>query len=325
MNRRVFIVSLLILIMIVGCARIEIRGRREDEKISKRSVVVIPFKDKTEGTYGFWDIGKGIANELTSALVDSGNFIVIEKREKFKGEILEFSPQIISRHGAIIKRVLGVDAIITGDVNEFEIKEQEGEGRGRVRAMAEIAKVKLDIKIIDPETGNILFTETAEGEEVGRLIRRGKELQRMSFGDREFKKTTIGKAVKLAIDQAVEKVTKAFASYPYYEEYEEVKKPKKEEHKEPLKEVTLRGRIIKVVKDKFYINCGSSVGTKVGDIFTVYSLGEEIIDPLTGESLGFEMKKAGKIRVIEVQENYSVSVIESGQGFKVNDVVKVEK
>lgn len=337
MNRKVFIANLLILIMVVGCVRIGVRGvrgvrgRRVEEEIPKRVVAVVSFRDKTDKTYRFWDIGRGIADELTRALVESGNFVVIEKRGRFEGEALEFSPEVISQHGTILKEVLGVDAIITGDVNEFGIEEHEGEVGRRVRAIQEIAKVRLDIKIIDPGTGKILATETAEGEESKGLRRRGRavgpdlsKLQRMGFGDNGFNRTTIGKATKLAIDQAVERITKAFriAPYPHYKERKEVKEPK--EYKEPAREIPLRGRIIKIEKDKFYINCGSSVGAKVGDIFTVYSLGEEIIDHLTGEGLGYEMNRSGEIRVIDVKDRYSICVIKSGQGFKVNDIVKVE-
>ncbi|MDI6703198.1 MAG: CsgG/HfaB family protein [bacterium] len=334
MNRKIFIANLLILIMVVGCVRVGVRGRRIEQEIPKRLVTVIAFEDKTDRTFSsFWDIGKGMANELTEALVESEDFVVIEKRERFKGQALGFSPEAISQYAAIVKEILGVDAIITGDVDEFEIKEQEGQVRGRVRVVPEVAKVKLDIKIIDPGTGNILATETAEGQVSKKLRRRGRvaesdltKLQRMDFGDKEFNRTTIGKATRLAINQAVKKVTEAFrrAHYPYYGERKEVEKAKKKEYGEDVKKVLLKGRIIKIEGDKFYINCGSSVGTKVGDIFTVYSLGEEIIDPLTGEGLGFEMKRSGEIQVIDVEDGYSISVIKSGQGFKINDVVKVE-
>jgi len=330
MGRKLFISSLLILIMVVGCVRIDFRVRKMEEAIPKRVVAVIAFEDKTDKTFsGFWDIGNGVAAELARALRESGDFVVIEKREKLKSQALGVSPDILPKHLDMIREILGVDAIITGEVNEFGIKHQEGKVRGRVRVMEEVATVKLGIKAIDVQTENLFSTETAEGQSSKRLSGRAallepdlSKFQRMNFGDREFNHTTIGRALRSAIDQAVKKVKLSLrmAPYPHYVERKEAKKEK--EYKEPsLKGVSLRGRIIKVVEDKFYINCVASSGVKVGDIFTVYSLGEEIIDPLTGESLGVEMKRAGEIKVIEVEDRYSTAVIKSGQGF---NVVKVE-
>ena len=54
---------------------------------------------------------------------------------------------------------------------------------------------------------------------------------------------------------------------------------------------------------KVVLNKGSQDGISDGDRFVVFSTGEEIHDPRTGESLGILEKVKGKGEVIHVQDN----------------------
>jgi hypothetical protein len=53
------------------------------------------------------------------------------------------------------------------------------------------------------------------------------------------------------------------------------------------------------------INRGEGAGVVVGDVFNVFALGQEMIDPDTKESLGREEVKVGKVRVAEVDPKFS--------------------
>ncbi len=59
-----------------------------------------------------------------------------------------------------------------------------------------------------------------------------------------------------------------------------------------------------------------------GATYTVYGVGEELIDPTTGLSLGKEESKIGRIEVTSVEEKFSKAKILEGSGFKTGDVVK---
>lgn len=67
--------------------------------------------------------------------------------------------------------------------------------------------------------------------------------------------------------------------------------------------------IVAAIKDEYTVilNIGSKDKVEEGMKFIIYSEGEEIIDPESGESLGkFENVKA-KVKVISVSENYSTA------------------
>ena len=55
-----------------------------------------------------------------------------------------------------------------------------------------------------------------------------------------------------------------------------------------------------------YLNMG---GEKIarGQRFSVYSLGEELIDPYTGESLGAEEEEIGVIEIVDVKPKFSTA------------------
>lgn len=57
------------------------------------------------------------------------------------------------------------------------------------------------------------------------------------------------------------------------------------------------------------INRGEGGGVAVGDIFNVYALGEELIDPDTKESLGHEEVKVGKVKITQVNPKTSTADI----------------
>lgn len=53
------------------------------------------------------------------------------------------------------------------------------------------------------------------------------------------------------------------------------------------------------------INRGEGAGVAVGDLFNVFALGDEMIDPDTKESLGREEVKVGKVKISEVNPKFS--------------------
>ena len=106
------------------------------------------------------------------------------------------------------------------------------------------------------------------------------------FNSKSFKKSPLGKATQITIDRAV-----AFVA-------------------EELRDTPFEGRIIKTQgKKSVFISVGARNGVSVGDGFVVYSVGEELKDPYTGEILGFEEQKAGLVQVINVKQRYSMGVL----------------
>ena len=57
------------------------------------------------------------------------------------------------------------------------------------------------------------------------------------------------------------------------------------------------------------INRGDGAGVAVGDVFNVFALGQELIDPDTKESLGHQEAKVGQVKISEVDPKFSKAQI----------------
>lgn len=69
--------------------------------------------------------------------------------------------------------------------------------------------------------------------------------------------------------------------------------------------------VVSVNNDKIYLNIGGE-SVKKEAIYAVYSVGEKIIDPYTGESLGAEESQIATLKITEVKPKYSVGTLEKG-------------
>jgi hypothetical protein len=83
------------------------------------------------------------------------------------------------------------------------------------------------------------------------------------------------------------------------------------------------GKIAKASGGAIYVNVGAEAGIKEGDEFDVFRPGEVIKDPDTGEVLGANEVRVGRIKVIAIRgPRLSSAIAVSGTGFKPGDVLK---
>jgi curli biogenesis system outer membrane secretion channel CsgG len=281
----------------------------------KKRIAVMTFEDKS----GNGQIGSGMADKLTTALVKSGKYIVLERQEIQK--VLE--EQALGQGGAVTEasaakagKVLGVELLVMGSVTEFGQKESSVGGSapdmplpgpslpfhlgggGGARVTTVTARVGIDLHIVNATTGEILAAENVSEEE----SKSGLSLSNSEFSfsnNPEFDNTLAGKATHRIIIKVVDLISKSMGK------------------------VRWCGKIIKVNGDNtVYIKPGTEGGVKNGDIFIVYSLGEEIIDPDTNLPLSTEETKAGTIEVIDAKDKLAKGKITGGSGFKIGDHVR---
>lgn len=67
--------------------------------------------------------------------------------------------------------------------------------------------------------------------------------------------------------------------------------------------------ILKVKNNQVYLNRGKDGGLKKGDVLNVYTKGEALIDPATGEDLGTAEEYVGKIEVTRVNPKFTIAKI----------------
>lgn len=90
--------------------------------------------------------------------------------------------------------------------------------------------------------------------------------------------------------------------------------PKKVERAVPAHPASLEGYVVKVEKDRVYLDQGSETGVRVGHRFAVFAEGEELRHPVTGASLGPIVRELASGEIVEVQDKYCVGKLVKGEG-----------
>jgi hypothetical protein len=83
------------------------------------------------------------------------------------------------------------------------------------------------------------------------------------------------------------------------------------------------GKIARIDGGTIYLNVGSEAGVKEGDEFTVFRVGAQIKDPDTGEVLGQEEVKVGRVKVVKIMGPRLATAAAQGQAtFRTGDAIK---
>lgn len=276
----------------------------------KKRVAVFTFEDKSERSWRWWDgkgPGDGMADMLTTELVKSGKYTVIERQEIAR--ILEEqrmgqSGLVTPQSAAQIGKLLGVELAIMGAVTEFGYA--RGSTGGRIRGIGvgvqkQEATVAVDVRFVNTTTGEILMADNVRKN----LTRSGVSVStpQASFRDRsDFDNSLVGKATRESIESIMEMIDKQMTDLPW------------------------EGKVLTVQGTTVFIKPGSDAGVSMGDVFVVYSPGEELIDPDTGMSLGSIESKAGTIEVTGFVSGGKAAraVVKSGSGIKQGDLVRLK-
>ena len=275
----------------------------------KKIVAVSSFENKTPWR-GQVDLGDGMADQLTDALMQSGQFTVMERQQLgavVAEQDLANSGRAQKSQSAQTGKLVNAQILIKGTVTEFQENSSGsangvgfgGFSIGNKRSEAHMAVI---IRLIDTTTGEVLASERAEGKATAGGMSVGANVAGVGFGTSGFSKTPLGKAMQETIDKAVAIIA------------------------DKLKGVPFEARIIKVTGDNdLLISGGGKTGISEGDVFTVYSVGENLVDPATGEQLGSELEKKGTVKVTKVEEKYAKAHSDGSlKGIKAGDIVKAQ-
>jgi len=300
--------ALLSLVFLLGCAQGRVRPYAEKYEGPKKRIAVIDFEVKVPRAHR--NIGSGMAEMLTTALHETGKFIVLERKaiqDIIKEQDFGESGRVRKETAAKIGEILGAQVLVRGAVTELEegvggagvggvlLKKKAGAG---LRTTS--AHVACDIRMYDAITGVILESKSEEarassvGVVLAGVLRTG-DIVGAGFSA----KTPLGKATRECIEKIVNVIVDKMETIPW------------------------QARIVKVSDGNVYINVGADAGIRKGEVFKVCTIGEELIDPETGLSLGAEETYAGKIEIRKVEKKYAVATILEGEGFERGDVVRL--
>lgn len=310
--QRSFIRQSLIWFTVLCCvlsAQVVAKGDQK-QRIKKRVAVFI-FDDKTDKSLRWWNnksVGEGVSDMLTTELVKTGNYRVIERQELdqiLKEQDLGTAGVVTPQSAAEIGKVLGVELAVMGAVTEFGFKSSDTGGRVKnlgLGVQSQSATVGLDCRMVNTTTAEIVTAENVRKEESSRGLR--VSTPKVSFNDQKsFDESLVGKAAREAVQEVIKLIDKNAPNIPW-----------------EAKVVTVQG-------DRVFINAGAAAGIQAGDTFVIYRKGQELIDPDTGLSLGSTETRLGEIEVTNPDVGQGKAAqcrILSGSGFERGDFVRIE-
>lgn len=247
----------------------------------------------------------GMEALLTDSLFRSGRFRVMERHKvdkALKEQDLGASGRVSAPSAAKIGKVLGAETLIQAVVTEY-VPDFEGKSGslgaltdgllGGLKLGKKNSLVAMNFRMFDAETGEVTFTKQVKavvGETSFGFGGIGWGSGGAAGGAFEsFSKTPIGRAVIACINKGVYELVKEVGAQP------------------------AGGTIVKVDGNTVYVNIGED-SLNVGDTLTVMSMGEELIDPETGISLGATESEVGRLRVAQTAEKFSIASVVSKNG-----------
>ncbi len=282
------IVTFFTLVVVVGLCCMASDSEAAGKKIR---VAVMNFANNS--TWSWWGdrLGEAANDEFTTQLVNSGQFTVIERAQLqsiLQEQGLGASGAVSSSTAPKIGKLLGVQVIFTGSITSFSIKRSGGSiaGFGATYAKAES---KLDVRMIDTTTGEILLAATGAGD---------KKVGGASFHGTSFEQDYDEGIAHEALRPAIEKVTQQVLGQT--------------DKLAALAPVAGAGKVLDVKSPtQIYIDGGQEGGVNVGDVYSVYRVTEEIKDD-DGNVLDTVTEKAGEIVVTKVLSKSAVCEKRSG-------------
>ena len=262
------------------------------------SITVSKFQNRSNWS-GQWDLGDAWGAVLTDSLMQTGKFIVLGEKD-MRQEAMDEQDLAASGRAAgggktvVTGQITPAQLLIKGDITHFQ-DSTEGGGGGigigglRIGAGGSNSEINAVLYVVDSSTGQVLASKKCYGKVSETGLSLGLTRGGFSGDIGGFKKTNAGKAVELAVDEAVAfMVTK-------------------------VPEIPWTGEIVMVKGDKVYINRGTREGVSVGHTFQVGRV-EVLRDPKTGEVLDQTIEKSGTIEVVTVKEKISICKLTQGSG-----------
>src|SRR5882757_3377589 len=181
------------------------------------------------------DIGKGISDMLVDKLTNDGTYRVIERnaiQKVLSEQNFSNSDRVDPSSAAKIGKILGVDAIITGDITQFGRDDQNknfggiaggytGMALGRLGSSKSKAVVAITARLIDANTGEVLASAQGKGESArsssnllaGGAGTGGGAVGGMGMGSSNFAQTIIGEATSASVTQLAQSLEAASSKF----------------------------------------------------------------------------------------------------------------
>jgi curli biogenesis system outer membrane secretion channel CsgG len=231
-------------------------------------------------------VGGAIAGMLSTALDESGQFIVVE-RDALPSIVTE---QTLAKAGVSTGTdaprpgaILPARYIIVGSVTDYT-PPSAGSGGGlsfggstALTLGGSHGDVALDLRIVDTRTGAVLKAFKVKRKLSSFNVGLSSSYSGVPVATNKFFNSPLGDATRHALTDAVQIIADTLAATPW------------------------QGQIVDVDGGRIYINAGAEAGVAVGDRFAVQRVGKTFTDPATGQVLSERMEDVGLVTITQVE------------------------
>lgn len=241
-----------------------------------------------------------IIESLDSQLIDRVNatrkFDIVGRsdlNEVIKDQDLGASGNVDAKTAAKAGKLTGAKYLLVATVDDFQdyIERATFEGTGR-QATKRVFRFSIVGKIYDSTTGKLL--ESANFQTGNDAFKQIQQERNYSVKDGELS------------DEMMVAVSRTMA----------------EKIANRVADVIFPAKVLVKRDTQVTVNRGEGAGVAVGDLFNVFALGEEMIDPDTKEKLGREEVKVGKVKIAEVDPKFSKADILEDTGITAGAVLR---
>lgn len=205
-------------------------------------------------------LGKQASDMLASRLVLSQQFLVLERPDATKIE----REHKVAGGGTLV----GADTLIIGSVTEFG-RSVSGRTGFLSSTKLQVAKAKVDIRLVDVKTGLAYFSAQGAGEasvEAGEVA---------GFGSRsEYDATLNDRAIAAAISDVIDRLVSKLTDRPW------------------------RTDILEVQGRQVFVSGGRRQGLRPGDELAVMAAGQTVKSAQSGFEVALPPKQVGTLRVL---------------------------
>lgn len=209
--------TVLILVFCIGCAtqRTAMRYDEDAEETIELNLppytgsreIIYVFDLKNKSVFDDPQIGRGLAKMMTTALVESRRFKVVERTPEVIQNILQeqklsLTGVVDSQTAVSVGKLLGAHAVVIGEVSEFGIR-KTGTYTGLTGTRKIKTRLVVDARMVDVETGEIIAAKTGIGISTTKSSGFGAVLS-FEYGTEGFDETSIGIAARKAVYKIVE-------------------------------------------------------------------------------------------------------------------------
>jgi len=234
----------------------------------KRTVAIGRFTNETNYGKGFFDkssehgIGRQAMDILSARLAASEKFIMLEREDM---DLINSELEVNNLGNLNI----AADYLILGSISEFG-RNTIGEVGVFSRTKKQTAFAKVNIRLVDVATGQVIYSEEGSGEafsEAGTVLGAGSQAG--------YDSSLNDKVISVAISSLVNSIIENLTEKPW------------------------RSYILSIEDEVIIIAGGKTQGINIGDTFNIFIKGDTVTNPQTGMKIELPGKLIGKVTVIQ--------------------------